>query len=278
MKLSIITATWNLVTAGRGEMLRRCVRSVSAVRDAEYTIIDGGSTDGTVEEIKNEELRIKNAGGACGLRWISERDRGIYDALNKGVRMAQGEWIHILGCDDYICDSVALENAIAEGERNGAEIIITPVEKDGGGRSINLKACLYSIPYCHQGVLMKKSLIERLGGFNAALRLAGDYELTLKAHLSGAKEVVLPYRFAHYSTGGASSNWAKLHEEVNAVAACQFGLTAKETDRFDKTRCLPIRVVFPLLFHRRGMVRRGAAWQLIRNVVCLVKRKCCERI
>ena len=125
---------------------------------------------------------------------------------------------------------------------------------------------------------MKKSLIDRLGGFNAALKLAGDYELTLKAHLSGAKEVVLPYQFAHYSTGGASSNWEKLHAEVNGVAARYFGLTVAETDRFDKTRCLPVRVLWPLLFHRRGMVRRGAAWQLIRNIVCLVKRKCCERI
>lgn len=278
MKLSIITATWNLVAAGRGEMLRRCVRSVSAVRHAEHIIIDGGSTDGTVEEIKNEELRMKNEEGAGGVRWISEKDRGIYDALNKGVRMAQSEWIHILGCDDYICDPEALGKAIEEGEKRGAEIIITLAEKEGGGRTINLKACLYSIPYCHQGVLMKKSLIERLGGFNAALRLAGDYELTLKAHLSGAKEVVLPYRFAHYSTGGASSNWAKLHSEVNEVASRIFGLSEVETDRFDKTRCLPVRVLFPLLFHRRGMVRRGAAWQLIRNVVCLVKRKCCERI
>lgn len=273
MKISFITAVWNLVSEGRSKMFVRSLESISKVSDSEHIVIDGGSTDGTVEEIKNEELRIKNAGGACGLRWISERDRGIYDALNKGVRMAQGEWIHILGCDDYICDSVALENAIAEGERNGAEIIITPVEKDGGGRSINLKACLYSIPYCHQGILMKKSLIERLGGFNAALRLAGDYELTLRAHLSGAKEVVLPYRFAHYSTGGASSNWGKLHAEVNEVAARQFGLTARETDRFDKTRCLPLRVLLPLLLHWRGMVRRGAVWQLIRNVVCLARRK-----
>lgn len=273
MKISFVTAVWNLASAGRSEMFVRLMESVSKVADSECVVIDGGSTDGTVEEIKNEELRIKNVGSAGCLRWISERDRGIYDALNKGVRMARGEWIHILGCDDYICDSVALENAIAEGERNGAEIIITPVEKDGGGRSINRKACLYSIPYCHQGVLMKRSLIERLGGFNAALKLAGDYELTLRAHLSGAKEVVLPYRFAHYSTGGASSNWAKLHAEVNEVASRIFGLSEVETARFDKTRCLPVRVLFPLLFHRRGMVRKGAIWQLIRNVCARIWMK-----
>jgi hypothetical protein len=120
---------------------------------------------------------------------------------------------------------------------------------------------------------MKRSLIERLGGFDASLKLAGDYDLTFRAHLSGAREKVLPYKFAHYSTGGASSNWDKLHEEVTDVAARQFGLSEKEKNRFDETRCLPMRVLLPLLFHARGMVRMGAAWQVLRNVRFLTQRR-----
>lgn len=253
MRVSFITATYNLVCAGRGEMLRRCAHSMARLSDCEYLIADGGSKDGTVELL--QELNLD---------FVSEPDRGIYDALNKGVRRAKGEWIHILGCDDYIVDAEALGKALADAARTDAEIIVTPAEKEGGGKSINLKACLYSIPYCHQGVLMKKSLIERLGGFDASLKLAGDYDLALRAHLSGAKEILLPYKFAHYSTGGASSNWDALHREVTEVAARQFGLCENEKARFDGTRCLPIRVLLPLLFHARGIIRRGAVWQLLR--------------
>lgn len=254
--ISFITATYNLLSAGRDEMLRRCVASVAELSDCEHLIIDGGSVDGTVDLLTE-----------LGVYFISESDCGIYDALNKGVRLAKGEWIHVLGCDDYIYNVKGLRRVLEEAANTDAEIIITPVEKDGGGSTINLKACLYSIPYCHQGVLIKKSLVERLGGFDASLKLAGDYDFTLRAHLGGAKEIMLPYKFAHYSTGGASSNWDKLHREVTEVAMRQFGLSEKEKARFDKTRCLPIRVLLPLLFHARGMVRMGAVWQLLRNVV-----------
>lgn len=255
MRVSFITATYNIVTAKRVEMLRRCVGSIANIIDCEHLIIDGGSTDGTVELLKD-----------LNVDFISEPDRGIYDALNKGLRRATGEWIHVLGCDDYIADAEVFEEVLAEASKTDAEIIITPVEKEDGGKTINLKACLYSIPYCHQGVLMKRSLIERLRGFDASLKLSGDYDLTLRAHLSGAIEKVLPHKFAHYSTGGASSNWDRLHKEVTEVAARQFDLNEKEKNRFDGTRCLPMRVLLPLLFHARGMVRMGAGWQLLRNV------------
>lgn len=259
MRVSFITATYNIVTAKRVEMLRRCVGSVANIIDCEHLIVDGGSADGTVELLKD-----------LNVDFISEPDCGIYDALNKGVRRAKGEWIHVIGCDDYIFDIEALEKSLKEASETGAEIIITPVEKEGGSKTINLKACLYSIPYCHQGVLMKRSLIERLGGFDASLKLAGDYDLALKAHLGGAKEIVLPYKFAHYTTGGASSNWDKLHKEVTDIAAKQFNLNEKMMARFDETRCLPIRTLLPLLFNRRGIVRLGAVWQLIRNAVVFI--------
>lgn len=261
MLVSFITATYNLVYAGRREMLRRCVESVSALTDCEHLIIDGGSSDGTVELLRG-----------LGVNFTSEPDCGIYDALNKGVRRANGEWIHILGCDDYVVDAEALKKVLEVATKTDSDIIITPVEKRGGGKSINLKACLYSIPYCHQGVLMRKSLLRRLGGFDTSLRLAGDYDLTLKAHLNGARELVLPYKFAYYSTGGASSDWGKLHAESTMVAARQFDLTESEERYFDKTRCLPFRIIIPLLFHRRKIVRTGAAFSIVRRIAFALRR------
>ena len=82
----------------------------------EYIVVDGGSTDGTVEEIKNFELRIKNEVekvGGGGLRnfsfkWVSEKDRGMYDALNKGIAMATGDVVGILNADDRLEDARVL--------------------------------------------------------------------------------------------------------------------------------------------------------------------------
>ena len=88
-----------------------------------------------------------------------------------------------------------------------------------------------------------------------------------------AKEIVLPYKFVHYSIGGVSSNWDALHREATEVAARQFGLCEKERARFEETCCLPIRILLPLLLHARGMIRRGAAWQVLRNAMVTIGLK-----
>ncbi|WP_438638616.1 glycosyltransferase [Muribaculum intestinale] len=94
MKISIITATWN-----SGATLRDTMESVLSqdYTDFEHLIIDGGSTDNTLDIVRELEPRY---GGK--LKWISERDRGIYDAMNKGIMMATGDVIGILNSDDSI--------------------------------------------------------------------------------------------------------------------------------------------------------------------------------
>ena len=86
-KVSVITATYN-----DKENLRRIIRQVSSqsYENIEYIIVDGGSSDGTLEVIREAEKQFGER-----LKWISEPDKGIYDALNKGIRMASGD---ILGC------------------------------------------------------------------------------------------------------------------------------------------------------------------------------------
>ena len=93
MKISIITATWN-----SGATLRDTMESVLSqdYTDFEHLIIDGGSTDNTLDIVRELEPRY---GGK--LKWISERDRGIYDAMNKGIMMATGDVIGILNSDDF---------------------------------------------------------------------------------------------------------------------------------------------------------------------------------
>ena len=106
MKISIITATWN-----SGATLRDTMESVLSqdYTDFEHLIIDGGSTDNTLDIVRELEPRY---GGK--LKWISERDRGIYDAMNKGIMMATGDVIGILNSDDFYTSTDIL-STVADG-------------------------------------------------------------------------------------------------------------------------------------------------------------------
>ena len=101
MKVSVITATWN-----SGKTLRTTLDSVlnQSYPDIEHIIVDGGSTDNTMEIIREYEPRYNGR-----LRYISEPDKGLYDAMNKGIQMATGEVVGILNSDDFYTSSDVVE-------------------------------------------------------------------------------------------------------------------------------------------------------------------------
>jgi glycosyltransferase involved in cell wall biosynthesis len=103
MKVSIITVVYN----GKNT-IEDCIKSVASQTypHIEHIVIDGGSTDGTVDIIRKYEDKI-----AC---WISEKDKGIYDAINKGIRCATGEVIGILHSDDFYADSYVIEGVVRQ--------------------------------------------------------------------------------------------------------------------------------------------------------------------
>ena len=103
-RISIITATYN-----SQETIRDTIESVinQKYNNIEYIIIDGASTDSTLDLIRSYEENFKKA--LIDFRYISEPDNGIYDAMNKGIRMATGEWIGILNSDDWYNDSAVSE-------------------------------------------------------------------------------------------------------------------------------------------------------------------------
>ena len=104
MKVSVITATWN-----SGKTLRTTLDSVlnQSYPDIEHIIVDGGSTDNTMEIIREYEPRYNGR-----LRYISEPDKGLYDAMNKGIRMATGEVVGILNSDDFYTSSDVVEKLL----------------------------------------------------------------------------------------------------------------------------------------------------------------------
>lgn len=131
MKVSVITATYN-----SGTTLRDTLESVLAQTypDIEHIVVDGGSTDNTMELVREYEPRYNGR-----LRYVSEPDKGIYDAMNKGIGMATGEVIGILNSDDFYTSADTVETLIGELERLKVDAVfgdIHFVDSDNLGKCV----------------------------------------------------------------------------------------------------------------------------------------------
>lgn len=144
----------------------------------EWLIIDGGSTDNTIDKIKN----IEKANLIC-----SEKDKGIYDAWNKALKFVKGEWIIFLGADDQLYDANVFKNFeyFTKNISINPEIIYGKVFSDNMiyGKEINnlKKQIIKHMCICHQATFHKKSLFKSIGFFNSNYKIVGDYELLVRS-------------------------------------------------------------------------------------------------
>ena len=179
--ISVIVAVFN----GKAT-LQQCIDSFSqqSYANKELIVIDGGSTDGSVDVLMANRDALQY--------WVSEPDRGIYSAWNKALDHARGDWICFLGADDYFWsgDALALMSEqlqqlpshieVAYGEIrvvNAHGMVIHPAGVPWASVSRRFRQ-LMSIP--HQGTMHRRSLFQRHGRFDEAFRIAGDYELLLR--------------------------------------------------------------------------------------------------
>lgn len=261
MKLTCVTATWNVIKAGNRESLIRCVKSVAALKtEHEHLIYDGASTDGTAELLRELEAITP------GLKVVSEPDTGIYNALNKGVRDAKGEWFYVLGADDYIFAPDVMDD-IVSGLNEDDDEVITNVKLEGVAkysmRLINLECTLTLTPYCHQGVILRTSLIKKFGGFDESYRIVGDYELLLRMHMSGLRFRVSDKVFASFSAAGVSSVLKeKMNDEFHELTRRFYHLSEKEYIKYLATTLLPYRCLVPFVFHKDRAIRYSAREKL----------------
>lgn len=257
MKLTCVTATWNVIKAGNRESLIRCVKSVAALKtEHEHLIYDGVSTDGTAELLRELEAITP------GLKVVSEPDTGIYNALNKGVRDAKGEWFYVLGADDYIFAPKEMDQVISR-ISDDIDEVVSVVEFEGlsigANRSIALEIILSGSPYCHQGVIQRTSVIRHLRGFDEKFRIAADYDLVLRMHNDGLRFKIVNEKFACFSVTGLSSlikekTFAEFHE----ITRKYLRLTDKEFSLYKLTGKLPFRCLLPLLRHKDKAIRTSA--------------------
>ena len=216
MKISVITATFN-----SGKTLRDTIESVlrQTYRDIEYIIVDGASRDDTLDIIREYEPRF---GGR--MRWISEPDRGIYDAMNKGIGMATGAVVGLLNSDDFYTDECVLERVAAEIMDVDAVYGDIHYVDDG-----DLTKCVryYSskgfrrwkmrmgfMP-AHPSFYCRRTVYTRFGLFDTDFRVAADFEQLLRLiYLNRIHTRYIQMDFVTMRTGGASSSGMKSHKKI----------------------------------------------------------------
>lgn len=273
MKLTCVTATWNAIKAGNREALIRCVKSVAALKtDHEHLIYDGASTDGTVELLNGLAQSVP------GLKIVSEPDTGIYSALNKGVRDAQGEWFYVLGCDDYLKAPQIMDKMISDLD-GSTDILATTVriEKPNGALVTNYEPCMTRLYTnscaCHQGEIMRTEVARALGGFDEQYRLAADSDMFLKAHLQGYRFRYEREIFAVFLDGGASHQQAERSLREHRVSvANQLGLKGKERALMVENSVLTLWRCRQLMKHKDIVVRCASKAMAMTRIKYLFRR------
>lgn len=219
-RVTVVTAVFNLVSAGRVELFRQCMDSVSSQSypNIEHLIIDGASTDGTLDLLREYD-------GRNGVRVLSEPDTGIYDAMNKGLRAATGKYIAFLNSDDYWHDPHGVACSVEWLERVQADFSYAPcryIHADGTDVGVSMPelGCAFSLmPFCHQTMFARVDSLREAGGFAAEqFNVAADYDMIMHLLVSGCKPVFVPLDFTSFRQGGVSFSRAGDTERESRLA------------------------------------------------------------
>ena len=204
MKISIITITFN-----SAKTLPRALESVQkqTYPDIEHVIVDGASTDGTRALIEAYADRYPN------VRWISEPDEGIYNALNKGIRMATGDVIGFLHSDDvfYSPDSIGhIASAFLSAE---TDVVYSDLQYCSGGKVVRHwrsnafrpSSLKFGWMPPHPTVYVRREVYEQVGPYDEWFRISADFDMMLRIFKAGYKSNYIPEVLVSMETGGASN-------------------------------------------------------------------------
>ena len=200
--ISIIIATYNSEND-----IRMALNSVLSLNYTKWEciVVDGLSKDKTIDIVKeyvSKDTRIK---------YISERDKGIFDAFNKGFKLASGQWIYYLGSDDTLKKNAFDVNFNIYSNIDilyGNIEILFPNNITKLVKPSRLDKIKYKMIANHQSIIMRKSVIEQLGGFNINYRICADFDLTQRAYLSGFKFEYIDKCISQFSYSGVSSQYS----------------------------------------------------------------------
>lgn len=227
MRISVITVTYN-----SERTLQDCMDSVlrQTYPDIEYILVDGLSSDHTVDIIRSNEHRFEGR-----LRWVSERDKGLYDAMNKGIAMATGEVVGILNSDDFFTTDDVIEAVARSFEDEAMDAVygdIHFVKPTDLGKCVRYYSSAFFRPFlfrfglqpAHPSFYCKKKWFDRLGGYRLDLKIAADFELLIRyLYKHRLKTTYLRKNFVTMRTGGLST-CSLLHRHIlniEDIKACR---------------------------------------------------------
>lgn len=227
MKISLVTVTFN-----SAQTLRYTIQSVlfQSYSDIEYIIVDGRSKDDTLDLIKEYEPQFN--GRMC---WISEKDNGIYDAMNKGIRMATGDIVGIINSDDFyhrrdtiMRVSEAFKNSDVQAVYGDVRFV-NPQNLDKTVRYYSSKRFTpemfrFGFMPAHPTFFTYRKYFEEFGYYKTDYKIAADYELLIRfLYVHQLKSKYLPFDFMKMRTGGTSTASIRsnilLNKEI--VRACK---------------------------------------------------------
>lgn len=235
MKLSIITVTYNAENTLAKTM-------VSVLRQSnhnyEYLLVDGSSTDGTISIVQEFENRVQQ--GEFGIkpeqyRWISEPDRGLYDAMNKAIGLAKGDFVWFINAGDKIYSPETLQQVVDAIEQNpnvdvvyGQTVIIGQDDEVLGERhrvapaNLTKKSLLDGLVVCHQSVIVRRSIAPQ---YDLSYKLTADYDWMCRVLDVSRKNVYIDGYLSKFQTAGLSTKRRKQSlKERFVIMKRHFGL------------------------------------------------------
>ncbi|MDY7048506.1 MAG: glycosyltransferase family 2 protein [Microcystis panniformis WG22] len=224
MKVSIITVVYN-----NQATIAHAISSVLSqdYSDIEYIVIDGASTDSTIEIIQSYSEKIA--------KFISEPDQGIYDAMNKGLNLATGDIVGILNSDDFYANNQVISQVVREFKNKSVDLVFADtvyVKPENLNRVVRYYSSPNFYPWkfawgwmpAHPSCFLKLEVYEKYGHFKTDYKIASDYEILVrfmakyKISYSYMPQVLVKMRTGGVSNKNLLSNWI-LNNEI--IRACQ---------------------------------------------------------
>ena len=206
MKISIITVCYNSAAT-----ITDALSSVSdqSYDDIEHIVIDGGSSDGTVDLVKRYGKRVS--------KLVTGPDGGIYDAMNKGIALATGEYVAYLNSDDFYSGNTVIQRVVAAIQETASDVIfgdLSYVQKENSKQRVRYwksqrfesGSLVRGFAPPHPSFFMKRKLLNELGGFDLSYSLAADFDLMFRAlEIKKYTSTYVPLELARMRTGGATN-------------------------------------------------------------------------
>lgn len=243
-EVTIITPTYNIIEEGKADDFTLLVNLLNrqSYPYIEHLVVDNASTDETLDFLKE----YKNAGY---LNFISAPDTGKYDAINKGLMRAKGDYIGILSCDDFYHDIMGIEELVNAMEEDQADYCCTQaycVQPDNSVFPYNpsILNVFQVMPCSHQATFYRKSALEKLGYFDAKFKIMADYDMIIRLVMNNFSGILLDRNVVTYRISEQS-----LKHNTQVEAECShifyknyssiYRLSEKELERMVKISEIP---------------------------------------